>query len=78
MLTPINCIITYATNLANHITHPDDARKVTCILRTAQILSNYTRDLLDRALIDIQAFRPRLASALVSEVVQDAIDMITN
>lgn len=40
-----------------------------CILRTAQILRTYTKDLLDRALIDGRAFVANKEPALMSKTV---------
>ena len=73
MMTPLKCIVTYAEYLLTVITVKSDYKKVVYILRTAQILKQYTKDLLDRALIQNDALTLVPEPALISQLIKEVI-----
>ena len=76
MMTPLKCIITYAEYLLTVIKVKEDWLKVICILRTSQILKHYTKDLLDRALIENKTLVLTKESAKISRVVKEVVGII--
>lgn len=77
MMTPLKCIITYATYLLSSVMSETDRQKVVCILRTAQMLTQQTKDLLDRALIDNESLTITPKSTMISKAVQEVVTILT-
>ena len=75
LIIPIRCIITYATILLKRLHTEEDAKMITCVLRTAQMLQSYTKDLLDRALIENGTMKPNRTIDRISKVVNQCVEI---
>ena len=74
MMTPLNCIISFAENLFSSVSNPAQKKKAQLIATTAKLLKHNMRDLLDRSLLELGKldpnFEPKNLKDLMNEVVE--------
>lgn len=76
MMTPLKCIILYAQYLLTTLMPEQDLQKVIYIKRTAQMLKQQTKDLLDRALIDNKSLTVNSEFAILPALIKEVLGII--
>ena len=76
MMTPLNCIISFADNLFSSITNLDQKKKAQLIATTAKLLKHNMRDLLDRSLLELGKLDPNFEPKNLKDLMNEVVDIM--
>ena len=71
MMTPLNCIITFAEILKTGILSPEQLRIVSLVKKTSKILKMNLKDLLDRNLLERGILEPNLELSRLEDLLDE-------
>jgi len=76
MMTPLNCIISFADNLICSISNLDQKKKAQLIGTTAKLLKHNMRDLLDRSLLELGKLDPNFEQKNLRDLMNEVVDIM--
>ena len=76
MMTPLNCISTFADCLGAQLKEPEHKKIAMTINRTSKLLKLNLRDLLDRNLLERGLLTPNLEAKCLKELLEEVLEMV--
>lgn len=76
LMTPIRCIITFATLLLNSLKNEAQKNKATNIINTGKLLQSQIKMLLDRSLLENGQFRPQLQNCYILKTIKEMTEIL--
>lgn len=78
MVTPLKCIISFATSLQKELKHSAKCREAELIYVTAKLLLSQVKSLLDKNMIKNEIFTLQYQHVPVNRIVSDAVSIMSH